>query len=112
MEKAGERLQVVLARFGIAPEALLAGRTDDSLRLLLAYEAERARLLYERADALLPAEDRRCLRAACAMGAIYRALLGELHRRGFPATTQPVRLSKLRRLAIAAGTWLGLGAAA
>lgn len=101
-----------LARFGVAPEALLAGRMDDSLRLLLAYEAERARLLYERADALLPAEDRRRLRAACAMGAIYRALLGELHRRGFPAATQPVRLSKPRRLAIAAGTWLGLGAVA
>lgn len=101
-----------LARFGVSPESLLAGESGESLRLLLAYEAERARLLYEEADALLPDEDRRRLRAAAAMGAIYRALLDEIHRRGFPATPEPVRLSKPRRLAIAAGTWLGLGAAA
>ena len=96
----------------MSPESLLTGESGDALRLLLAYEAERARLLYEEADALLPDEDRRRLRAAAAMGAIYRALLAEIHRRGFPATPEPVKLSKPRRLAIAAGTWLGLGAVA
>lgn len=101
-----------LVRFGVRPEALLAGEGGDSLRLLLAFEAERARLYYERAAALLPDEDRRRLRAAEAMGAIYRTLLGEIHRRGFPFDPQPIRLSKRRRMAIAAGAWLGLGAAA
>ena len=45
------------------------------------------------------------------MGSIYRALLEELQRRGFPVQEGPVRLSQRRRLAIAAGTWLGMGSA-
>jgi len=47
------------------------------------------------------------------MGAIYRALLDELHARGFrPCLGPTLRLSRARRLAIAAGAWLGLGGAA
>lgn len=101
-----------LERFGVTKESVLAREPSEELRLLLAFEAERARIHFERATQLLPAEDRRRLRAAQAMGAIYRALLGELHRRGFPCLEAPIRLSKPRRLAIAAGAWLGVGAAA
>jgi phytoene synthase len=101
-----------LLRFGVSPESLLAREPSDSLRLVLAFEAERARIHFERAAELLPPEDRAKLRAAEAMGAIYRTLLGELHRRGFPCLGAPLRISKPRRLAIAAGAWLGLGVAA
>lgn len=101
-----------LERFGVTKESVLAREPSEELRLLLAFEAERARIYFERATQLLPAEDRRRLRAAQAMGAIYRTLLGELHRRGFPCLEAPIRLSKPRRLAIAAGAWLGVGAAA
>ena len=101
-----------LERFGVTKESVLAREPSEELRLLLAFEAERARIHFERATQLLPAEDRRRLRAAQAMGAIYRTLLGELHRRGFPCLAEPIRLSKPRRLAIAAGAWLGVGAAA
>jgi len=101
-----------LERFGVTKESVLAREPSEELRLLLAFEAERARIYFERATQLLPAEDRRRLRAAQAMGAIYRTLLGELHRRGFPCLAAPIRLSKPRRLAIAAGAWLGVGAAA
>ena len=101
-----------LERFGVTKESVLAREPSEELRLLLAFEAERARIHFERATQLLPAEDRRRLRAAQAMGAIYRTLLGELHRRGFPCLEAPIRLSKPRRLAIAAGAWLGVGAAA
>ena len=101
-----------LERFGVTKESVLAREPSEELRLLLAFEAERARIHFERATKLLPAEDRRRLRAAQAMGAIYRTLLGELHRRGFPCLAEPIRLSKPRRLAIAAGAWLGVGAAA
>jgi phytoene synthase len=101
-----------LARFEISPEMLLAREPSDSLRLLLAFEAERARMHFERAAELLPPEDRRRLRAAEAMGAIYRALLDELHQRGFPCLEDPLRLSKPRRVAIAARSFLGLGASA
>jgi hypothetical protein len=43
------------------------------------------------------------------MGGIYRALLDELHAKGFPCLGPSLRLSRPRRLAIAAGAWLGLG---
>jgi phytoene synthase len=98
-----------LEHFGVRLEDLLRSERSDGLRLLLALTAERARLYYERAGALLPDEDRRRLRAAEAMGRIYRALLDELSRQGFPCRRDPVRLSRARRLAIAASVWLGAG---
>jgi hypothetical protein len=45
------------------------------------------------------------------MGRIYRALLDELQARGFPCLGASLRLSKPRRLAIAARAFLGLEAA-
>ncbi|MCC6642549.1 MAG: presqualene diphosphate synthase HpnD [Deltaproteobacteria bacterium] len=100
-----------LERFGVSAESVLAREGGDALRLVLASLAERARIHFERASDLLPPEDRGRLRAAEAMGAIYRRLLGELHRRGFPCLEAPLRLSKPRRLAIAAGAFLGVGSA-
>jgi phytoene synthase len=101
-----------LRRFGVTAEDLRAREPSEAVRLLLAYEAERARIYFERADALRPREDWRRLRAATAMGAIYRRLLSELHRRGFPCLAEPLRLSKPRCLLIAAGAFLGLEGAA
>lgn len=101
-----------LARMHVRPESLREGKLDEETRLLLALYAERARIRYEAAARLLPAEDRRALRPAQAMGGIYRALLDELHARGFPCLGPALRLSKRRRLAIAARVWLGLGTGA
>lgn len=98
-----------LARLHVSPESLREGKLTEEIRLLLALYAERARIRYEAAARLLPDEDRRALRSAEAMGRIYRALLDELHRQGFPCLGPALRLSKPRRLAIAARTWLGGG---
>ena len=95
-------------RFGVKDEMLAGPELADELRLLLGLYAERARIHYERAAALLPAEDRRRLRAAEAMGAIYRAMLDELQRRGFPCLRETVRLSRPRRVLIATGAWAGI----
>lgn len=100
-----------LHRFGVTAECLAREPACDELRLLLAFYAERARLFYERAERLLPDEDRRALRPAQAMGRIYRVLLEELQRRHFP-TQRSLRLSRARRVAIAASVWLGLPRAA
>ena len=89
------------------PEVLRALRAK-----LLAVYAERARIYYEKAAQALPAEERHKLRAAQAMGGIYRALLEELQSQGFPCLEQSLRLSKPRRIAIAALAFLGLGASA
>lgn len=94
---------------GVDPASLQAARLSDALRELLGLYAERARIYYDRAAALLPPEDARTLRPAEAMGRIYRTLLDELQRKGFPCMEGTLRLSRRRRLAIAAGTWLGVG---
>lgn len=99
-----------LARMGVRPESLCEGRMTEEIRLLLAVYAERARIYYEQAQRALPPDARRRLRAAQAMGRIYRTLLDELQARGFPCLGETLRLSKPRRLAIAAGAYLGLGA--
>ena len=97
---------------GVEPEDLSRAQRSDAVRLLLACYAERARIFYERAERALAPEDRRVLRPAEAMGRIYRHLLETVHREGFQNLETPRRLSKPRRIAIAAGTWLGLGATA
>jgi len=101
-----------MERMAVAPEALTGRELTEELRLLLALYAERARIRYERAQGLLPGELRSALRPAQAMGAIYRDLLETLQARGFPCLTESLRLSKARRLAIAARVWLGVGVAA
>jgi phytoene synthase len=97
-----------LVRFGVSAESILAGQMTDGLQLMLSFNAKRAASYYERAEQLLPDEDRRALRPATAMGRIYHALLDELVERGFPCFEQPVRLSKPRRVAIAAKVWMGM----
>jgi phytoene synthase len=97
-----------LERFGISTESILAGQMTAELQLMLSFNAKRAASYYERAEQLLPDQDRRALRPATAMGRIYRALLDELIERKFPCFEQPVRLSKPRRVAIAAKVWMGM----
>lgn len=98
-----------LRRMGVRPESLGEGKLTEEIRLLLAMYAERARIYYEAAERALPPSERRRLRAAEAMGEIYRALLEELHDRGFPCLETSLRMSRPRRMAIAARSFLGLG---
>ncbi len=97
-----------LARFGVAEEELLRPSADATRRpevgALLAFEGERARAHYEAATAVLPAADRRSMCCARVMGGIYRGLLDELARRGFPVGGERVRLSGARKGWIAART--------
>jgi phytoene synthase len=101
-----------LERMGVAPAQLAEGVLTEPIRLLLALYAERARIRYEEADRLLPAELRGAARPARAMGAIYRELLERLQRHRFPCLERTLRLSRRERLAIAARVWLGAGASA
>jgi phytoene synthase len=100
-----------LQRMSVRPESLREGKMTEEIRLLLALYAERARIYYEQAARALPPGERRRLRAAEAMGRIYRTLLEELQARGFPCLEQSLRLSKPRRLAIAARAFLGASSA-
>ena len=103
-----------LARFGVDPDALVASASaalragqsaphTPEVARLMAFEAERARERYQRAEAALPREDRRAMLSARVMGSVYHALFVELQRRGFPFAP-PLRLSRPRRLWIALRT--------
>jgi phytoene synthase len=94
--------------FGVTAQALVAPTRSEPLARLLAAYASRARSRYAEAQRALPAEHRRSLRPAQAMGAIYRELLDALERHDFPTQGPALRLSKPRRIAIAAREWLGI----
>jgi phytoene synthase len=82
------------------------GSHNAQLRLLLGYQAERARAQYEEAERLLPAEDRRNMISAQMMAAVYREILDELVGRGFPIAGPRVHLSTTRKAWIALRAFL------
>ena len=95
-----------LARHGLTAQDILARRTGEPFRALMAGQAERAERLYEEAFAKLHPEDRRSQRAGLVMAAIYRTLLAEIRRDGFPVLEGRVSLTPIRKLWIAWRTWV------
>jgi len=94
-----------LARFGVSEEDLRSGVLSPQVRSLLAFECGRARELYRRADAELPAMDRRSLAAAEIMGAIYMEILRRIERSGYDVFSERVRVPRPRRALIALQVW-------
>jgi phytoene synthase len=98
-----------LERFGVAEAELLAPdpAPRPELQALLRFQGDRARAHHERARVLLPARDRKAMLPARVMGAVYRELLEEIARRGFPLAGPRVGIPRARRAWIALRT-LGL----
>lgn len=100
-----------LEHFGVAEDVLLEtarGKRPRSSAIdaLLRFEAQRAREHFARAAERLPPVDRHRLLAAEVMGAVYRALLETLERRGFPLGVPKVTLSRPHKAWIALRTAL------
>jgi len=96
---------------GVRPEDVLAGRYSEPYRQLATWLAEQARSHYRAARATLPAEDRPAMIAAELMGAVYWQLLRRLEARQFDVFHgPPLRLSRLRKLALILSTWARLRA--
>ena len=98
-----------LSRFGLTDREVLdaaanKGAPAPPLRDLLGFQAERARGQYARAEALLPAADRKAMVPAQIMAAVYREMLEKVARRGFPLGDVRVSLSRPRKAWIAART--------
>jgi 15-cis-phytoene synthase len=109
------------ARFGCRDEDLRAEAVQGSLphrsqggrrgvrstavRQLLAFQAQRARDYYRRADAALPRADARRLVAARIMGAIYRGILGRIEAADYDVFSRVIRVPRPQRALIAAATW-------
>lgn len=95
-----------LDRFGVAEADILAGRPTEGFSRLMEFQVARAQECYERAFASLPAGDRRRQVAGLIMAAIYRTTLEEIVKDGCRVLTHRVSLPPLRKLWIAAKTWI------
>ena len=95
-----------LARFNLAAEDILARRGGPAFRSLMEFQADRALSFFDLAFSRLPAEDRASQRAGLIMAGIYRGLLDEIRRDGFPVLEQRIALTPLRKLWIAWTTWV------
>src|SRR5687768_2055573 len=95
-----------LRRFDCTEDDLRNGQLSDKVRRLLAFQVERARRFYRRADAALPRRDERRLVAARIMGAIYFELLCAIERAGYDVFRGRVRVARPRQAMIAGFTWL------
>ncbi|TCS71164.1 farnesyl-diphosphate farnesyltransferase [Sulfuritortus calidifontis] len=95
-----------LARFGVTEANILQGRETEAFRQLMEFQYQRAEGFYRQALASLPAADRKAQRPGLIMAAIYRTLLDEIRRAGFPVLRGRVALTPLRKLWIAWRTWV------
>jgi len=95
-----------LARFGVAEADILNRLSTPEFQALMQFQFERAAASYDRALAALPASARRAQRPGLVMASIYRTLLDEIRRAGFPALHARVSLTPLRKLWLASKTWL------
>lgn len=96
-----------LQQFGVPAKQILDGQYSDNFRELMAFQAKRARQLYEQAFAQLPAEDRKAQRPGLIMAAIYRTLLDEIEADGFQVLDRRTSLTPLRKIWLAGKTWFG-----
>jgi phytoene synthase len=99
--------EVDLKAFGVEPEDLVAGRTNDRLRALLEFESRRAYEYYEQAahlDRLIAPVGRPVLRTIVG---IYRTLLDEIVRRQYEVMASRVSLSPWRKATIMVRSFSG-----
>jgi len=95
-----------LQRFNVTAKQITDAAYSDNFRALMEFQIERAERYYRQALALLPAADRKSQRAGLIMAAIYRTTLDEIKADGCKVLTQRTSLTPLRKLWIAARTWL------
>ena len=95
-----------LARFGLTHEDILARRGGERFEQMMAAQAERAEGYYDLAFSRLAPGDRDNQRAGLIMAAIYRTLLAEIRRDRFAVLDKRIALTPLRKLWIAARTWV------
>lgn len=86
-----------LERFGYSEQELRQKLYDDRFVSVMRHEAGRARMFFHSAQVHLPREDRRSMRAAQIMGAIYSRLLRRIQEGGFRVFEKRFALSRLEK---------------
>ncbi len=97
-----------LDRFEIRPAEILGCRYTDAFIELMQVESDRAQEFFRRARAALAPEDRRSMRAAEIMGAIYWRLLCRIRERRYNVFGPRVRISRALKLWTALSVSLGM----
>lgn len=96
-----------LKRFGVERQSLEGPCSNERFVSLMRFESGRAREFFLRARRLLPHEDRKSMKAAEIMGAIYWGLLRRIERRSFDVFGERITLSRPAKLWTALTVYLG-----
>jgi phytoene synthase len=96
-----------LDRFGVRPGELLGGAYNDPFIELMQFECDRARNLFHMARQALPAEDRRSMKSAEMMAAIYWGILQRIQKRCYNVFGKRVRVPNPLKLWTALTVYLG-----
>ena len=97
-----------LDRFGVRPAELLAGAYHDPFIELMQFECDRARHYFDLARQMLPPEDRRSMKAAEIMAAIYWRILKRIQKRCYNVFGKRVRVPRPLKLWTALTVYLGV----
>jgi phytoene synthase len=96
-----------LQRFNIDSARLAEGCYNKDFVRLMRFECDRAVSFFHEARYLLSPEDRRSMRPAEIMGAIYWRLMREIQKRSYNVFGPAIRLSRPAKLATALKVYLG-----
>ena len=97
-----------LDRFGVRPGELLAGAYNDPFIELMQFECDRARHYFDLARQMLSPEDRRSMKVAEIMGAIYWGILKRIQKRCYNVFGKRVRVARPLKLWTALTVYLGV----
>ena len=109
-DSARGRIYIPLAdmkRFGYSEQELAAGTSNERFRVLMKFEAARARDFYVAAEQALPFIWRRRLLPARVMTAVYRGILDKMEKSGFRVFEGKVSLGTFSKWAAVARTVAG-----
>ena len=90
-----------LLRFGVTEHDILTGQENDNMRILFAFQAQRALAYYDSALDKLPALERNRQKAALIMARIYRETLQCIIDEAYPVMRKRVTLSPWKKLWLA-----------
>ncbi len=95
-----------MRKFGYTENDLINMKYDERFIELMKYECERAKAYYSKADSFLTKDDKGFMFAARIMQHIYFRLLKKIEKKNYNVFEGKVRVSKLKKLYIAAGVFL------
>ncbi len=94
-----------MVKFNYSEYDLLNGNYNQNFVSLMQYEADRAKLLFQQADASLDFDDKPAMFAARAMEHIYKKLLRKLETKKFDVYNKKIKVNKFEKAAISLGVW-------